>query len=215
MCAVHVYYYLTKKMLQELWTYYFVKGKLSRKYTTYPDIQQCRGWGLVSTQFKRSRPPTQKSENTRAHTSKTEKKKEAEKENTHENGSEKAFRLPGGLSLLPLRCQKWIICYWFLCTLPPPAHSSQLGFRIHLFSDYFHKSLLIDPSIVPHSGACTPGGVQAQPGFVPWLFTRRNNPVALINFHLIVTFRALLYRLSRHDFAPERRINNIAETNVS
>lgn len=154
----------------------------------------------------------------RKHTStyfKDRKKKEAEKENTHENGSEKAFWLPGGLSLLPLRCQKWIICYWFLCTLPPPAHSSQLGFRIHLFSDYFHKSLLIDPSIVPHSGACTPGGVQAQPGFVPWLFTRRNNPVALINFHLIVTFRALLYRLSRHDFAPERRINNIAETNVS
>ena len=29
----------------------------------------------------------------------------------------KGLRLPGGLSLLPLHCQKWIICYWFLHTL--------------------------------------------------------------------------------------------------
>lgn len=92
----------------------------------------------------------------------------------------KCLRLPGGLSLLPLRRQKWIICYWFPRTLPPLAYSSQLDFRIPppstpqpFFCSHFHKSLLIDPRVAPDSGVSLLFGFQAVAGFVPWLFTGR------------------------------------------
>lgn len=54
---------------------------------------------------------------------------------------------------------------------PPLAYSSQLDFRTFLFSNHFHKSLLIDPRIVPDSGVLLLFGFQAVAGFVPWLFT--------------------------------------------
>lgn len=54
---------------------------------------------------------------------------------------------------------------------PPLAYSSQLDFRICLFSNHFHKSLLIDPRIAPDSGVPLLFGFQAVAGFVPWLFT--------------------------------------------
>lgn len=50
---------------------------------------------------------------------------------------------------------------------PPPAYSSRLDFRIFLFSNYFLKSLLIDPHIAPDSGVTALFGFQAGAGFVP------------------------------------------------
>lgn len=50
---------------------------------------------------------------------------------------------------------------------PPLAYSSQLDFRTFLFSNHFHKSLLIDPRIVPDSGVLLLFGFQAVAGFVP------------------------------------------------
>lgn len=54
---------------------------------------------------------------------------------------------------------------------PPLAYSSQLDFRISLFSSHFHKRLLIDPRVAPDSGVLLLFGFQAVAGFVPWLFT--------------------------------------------
>lgn len=69
---------------------------------------------------------------------------------------------------------------------PPPEYSSQLDFRIFLFSNHFHKSLLIDPRIAPDwcfTPVWFPGGSR----ICPLIIYRVNKPVALINFHLIVT----------------------------
>lgn len=54
---------------------------------------------------------------------------------------------------------------------PPPADSSQLDFWISLFSNHFHKSLLIDPGAAAGSGVLLLFGFQAVAGFVPWLLT--------------------------------------------
>lgn len=54
---------------------------------------------------------------------------------------------------------------------PLPAFSSQLNFRIFLFSSRFHKSAFIDPQIAPDSGVLLLLSVQAVAGFVPQLFT--------------------------------------------
>lgn len=110
----------------------------------------------------------------------------------------------------PLPNQEWIICYWFLHTrLCRLIYHSSISEYLSLPSTISIKAFLIDLG----SDVCAPLSFPGGSKICPLIIYRVNKPVALINFHIIITCVCSIDLQTW--LCQQLQINNIAETIAS